>query len=128
MSANQNRRLISLFESLSITDKSSLLSFAEFLASRNSAADVSAAAIPTPAEPKPVPEPEALPRPNNETVVAAVKRLSKSYFMLDKRDMLGVTSDLMTQHIVQGREAAAVIDELEALFREHYRQLVEGKD
>lgn len=127
MSANENQRLISLFESLSTTDKSSLLSFAEFLAMRSST-DVSVAAMPAPVEPEPIPEPEPLPRPDNETVVAAVKRLSQGYFMLDKREMLGVTSDLMTQHIMQGREAAAVIDELEALFSEHYQRLVEGGD
>ena len=43
--------------------------------------------------------------------------------MLDKKQMLGVTSDLVTQHILQGRDAAEVIDELEDLFTQHYQQL-----
>jgi hypothetical protein len=48
--------------------------------------------------------------------------------MLDKTKMLGVTSDLVTQHIVQGRDAAEVIDELERLFEAHYRELKQSKD
>ena len=125
MSSTDHQRLLSLFEMLSAADQGSLLSFAEFLAQRN-LADLPIAATPARTEPEPVPEPELLPRPENERVVAAVKRLSKSYFMLDKRNMLSVTSDLMTQHILQGREAAEVIDEMEALFQEQYRKLVEG--
>lgn len=127
MSSTDHQRLLSLFEMLSAADQGSLLSFAEFLAQRDSA-DVPVAATPAQSEPEPVPEPESLSRPENERVVAAVKRLSKSYFMLDKRKMLGVTSDLMTQHILQGREAAEVIDEMEALFQEQYRKLLEGEE
>ena len=127
MSSTDHQRLLSLFEMLSAADQGSLLSFAEFLAQRDSA-DVPIAATPAQSEPEPVPEPESLSRPENERVVAAVKRLSKSYFMLDKRKMLGVTSDLMTQHILQGREAAEVIDEMEALFQEQYRKLLEGEE
>jgi hypothetical protein len=41
--------------------------------------------------------------------------------------MLGATSDLVTQHVVQGREAAEVIDELETLFADHYRALQQDK-
>ena len=127
MASKESQQLISLFESLSITDQCSLLSFAEYLVQRDpdSRLVTSAPAI---SEPEPVPEPELLPRPENERVVAAVKRLSKSYFMLDKRKILGLTSDLMTQHILQGKEAELVIDELEETFSEFYRQLVEGED
>ncbi len=128
MSSHENQQLlISIFESLSPTGQSSLLSFAEFLAQRNSA-DMPVTTLPAQIEPEPIPEPELLPRPEDERVVAAVKRLSKSYFMLDKRKMLSVTSDLMTQHILQGKEAVGVIDELEEIFREQYRKLVAGED
>ena len=66
---------------------------------------------------------------HQERVVAAVKRLSKTYFMLDKSKMLGATSDLVTQHIMQGREASDVIDELEQVFIDQYQRLKEvGKD
>ena len=40
--------------------------------------------------------------------------------------MLGATSDLVTQHIMQGREASDVIDELEQVFTDQYQQLKEG--
>ena len=56
-------------------------------------------------------------------MVAAVKRLSRTYYMLDKKKMLGVTSDLVTQHLLQGRDSSDVIDELEAIFEQQYRQL-----
>jgi hypothetical protein len=47
--------------------------------------------------------------------------------MLDARKLLNQTSDLMTQHIVQGKEAIEVIEELEILFRVHYEKLA-GND
>ncbi len=59
-------------------------------------------------------------------MVAAVKRLSKTYFMLDKKSMLGETSDLVTQHVIQGRDVVEVIDELEALFSQKYESLKGG--
>ena len=73
-----------------------------------------------------IPEPEVIPRPQDEKVVAAVKRLSKTYFMLDKKKMLGVTSDLVTQHLLHGRDALEVIDELERVFEENYLQMKQG--
>jgi hypothetical protein len=61
-----------------------------------------------------------------ETVVAAIRRLSASYPMLDRRRLLNTTSSLMAQHILQGRAAAEVIDQLEQAFLEHYRELVDA--
>jgi len=114
-------KIIGVFENLSPADQAAVLSFAEFLLSRAATAKaVPAVAVEIP------PEPELGPRPQDEKVVAAIKRLSKAYYMLDKSKMLGVTSDLMTQHVLQGREAVAVIDELEQVFAEHYRQLKQG--
>jgi hypothetical protein len=60
-------------------------------------------------------------------VVAAIKRLSQTYFMLDKTRMLGHTSGLMTQHIMAGREAREVIDELEAIFRREYEESLRAR-
>ena len=65
-------------------------------------------------------EPERIPRPKEESVVGAIKRLSHSYFMLDRSAMLNDTSSLMGAHVLQGRPASEVIDELEALFARHY--------
>ncbi len=118
-------RLLSLFRTLSAGDQSTLLDFAAFLASRGSGAAAQPPAAP--ARPAPVPEPEAIPRPAEEKVVAAIKRLSRTYPMLDKNAMLGATSDLMMQHVLQGRDAKEVIDELEQVFRDEYDKLVQER-
>jgi hypothetical protein len=106
-----SKRLVRLFERLSDHDRKTLLDFAEFLATR--------------ADDKPhgIPEPKPIPRPAQESVVKAVQRLSASYFMLDKAEMLHETSNLMAQHIMQGRATSEVIDELEVIFNKHYQKL-----
>jgi hypothetical protein len=40
--------------------------------------------------------------------------------MIDRAKILHETSGLMTQHLVHGKAARDVIDELEGLFRRHY--------
>jgi hypothetical protein len=109
----EQRQLLRWFDSLGGQDRASLLAFAQFLASREAAADAS---DPVVAEPRPIA------RPDQESVVAAIKRLSSSYFMLDTRAMLNDTASLMSAHLLQGRRAAEVIDDLEDLFLEHYRR------
>lgn len=127
MTPDRKDALIQLLDKLSPADLATVARFAEFLLQRSAdesvtavAAAPAAAALPVPAD---IPEPEAIARPEGEKVVAAVKRLSKTYYMLDKKQMLGVTSDLVTQHLLQGRDAVDVIDELESLFAQHYRKL-----
>ena len=44
--------------------------------------------------------------------------------MLDSTEMLTETSALMGAHVLQGRAAEVVIDELEALFTARYQTLV----
>lgn len=120
---------MAMFRALSVTDQASVTAFAEFLRSRTPVVSSSVETQPlVPPEAVEIPEPEAVDRPDDERVVAAVKRLSRSYFMLDKKKMLGVTSDLLTQHLLQGREATDVIDELEDIFRDHYQQLKKGEN
>jgi len=124
MDQQQQNKILDVLEKLSPADRDAVTSFAEFLISRSSPGVTTS--LPEPAARVAIPEPEPIPRPEKERVVAAVKRLSKSYFMLDKSKMLGATSDLITQHIMQGREAAGIIDELEQVFTDQYRQLKEG--
>jgi len=125
MTPEQKDAFIELVEKLSATDQAALVRFAEFLASQPAGTiALPAATAPVPVE---IPEPESIPRPDDERVVAAVKRLSKTYFMLDKKKMLGVTSDLVTQHVLQSRDPIAVIDELEDLFSQHYQQLKQSE-
>ena len=53
-----------------------------------------------------------------------MRRLSDTYFMLNKDTLLHEASSLMSQHILQGREAIEVIDELEILFKKFYDELI----
>jgi hypothetical protein len=122
MTPEEKDAFIDMVEKLSAVDQDTLVRFAEFLSSQSTSASHPVADTTATARVE-TPEPEPIPRPADEKVVAAVKRLSRTYFMLDKKKMLGVTSDLVTQHVLQGRDAAEVIDELEDLFTQHYQQL-----
>ena len=114
------QRLLRLFKQLGAAEQRSLLDFAEFLAIR----EAPQATRPLAAEPRPA----NIPRPPIESVVAAIRRLSKTFPMLDREALLHETSALMTAHVMQGRPAADVIDELEAVFRRHYRQVKSSAD
>lgn len=112
MNAKQSeKKLLRLFGSLSPEQQDTVLAFMEFLSARN-----------------PVPEtvvpqtPQSIPRPAEESVVKAIKRLRETYPMLNPDKLLHETSGLMMKHVMNGKPAAEVIDELEALFARHYEQ------
>lgn len=107
------RRLVKHYRALGPTDRDALLAFGEFLASRNAIHRQEAAAPP---------DPTPIPRPQEESVVGAIKRLSRQYYMLDRSAMLNDTSALIGAHVLQGRPAGEVIDELETLFARHYAE------
>ena len=100
--------LLDLFGLLAPGQQDKLLSFAEFLAARAPIAGNG--------------KPAAIQRPARETVTMAIRRLVQSYPMLDRRRLMAETSQIMTQHALEGRAAAKVIDELEAVFARRYRQ------
>lgn len=105
------RRLLKRLRALDPAERETLLAFADFLVAR---AEPSSCAPSVPREPRPAP------RPEQESVVGAIKRLSQSYDMLERNILLHETSALMSSHVLQGRPAGDVIDELEALFARHY--------
>ena len=117
------QRLTQIFAQLGTAERRTLLAFAEVLGA--------AGARPPAASPEDVPdqpqfrthvhEPTPLPRPERETVIAAIRRLGLTYAMLDRGAMLHETAALMSAHVLHGRAAAAVIDDLEALFRSRYQ-------
>ena len=107
----RRQQLLRAFDSLDDATQEQLVDFAEFLSARHG----------TSADPQPPTEPREIPRPAEETVIAAVRRLSETYHMLDKAPMLHQTSSLVSAHIMQGRPATEVIDELEQLFKSRYR-------
>ncbi|MCP4695736.1 MAG: Crp/Fnr family transcriptional regulator [Gammaproteobacteria bacterium] len=108
------KRLRTLIPKLNPADRKTLLAFAEFLLSRSPVY-------------REILEANVQPRPPQESVVGAIKRLSASYPMLDKGKMLNKTSSLMAQHVMNGRDKNKVIDELENVFQQHYDELVQSE-
>jgi hypothetical protein len=111
--ATYNDKLVAIAARLSKEERDKLLEFAEFLESRSSHAQSHLQAQ--------VPQsPLDIPRPEEESVIAAMQRLAKTYPMLNKDKLLHEAAGLMSEHVMHGREAAEVIDDLEALFVRHY--------
>ena len=108
------QRLLKLFRALSPAAQDSLLSYAEFLVERGVADTGSPAPQAVPAD---------IERPESESVIAAIRRLSATFHMLDRDELLHETSALMTAHVMQGKPAVEVIDELEVVFRRHYESV-----
>jgi hypothetical protein len=112
----EEKALLAAYRRLEEGDRRTLREFAAFLATRAPAA----------ARAAPPDRPLPIPRPADETVVRAIKRLRATYPMLDPRLLLHDTSRCMSQHVAQGRPATEVIDELETVFARHYEKLTGG--
>lgn len=107
-----SKELVDIYESMDEQRKQSLCDFASFLYAQ--ADPVS----------KEVPQPEVVPRPEKETVVGAVRRLKIKYHMIDSMSVFSAASELMTDHMVKGRDLVEVIDEMEELFENSYNKLL----
>jgi hypothetical protein len=105
------KQLLDLFERLAPEQQDRLIAFAEFLGGSES--DTAGAAS----------EPVAIPRPDGETVPMAIRRLVRTFPMLDRKRLMAEASQFMAQHALEGRPAHEVIDELEAVFARHYRNM-----
>ena len=116
--ADSEQHLMRLYRGLGPADQATLLAFAAFLDARIAVRPVTVSR-----KPVEVPEPEPIERPPGESMVGGLKRLAKTYPMLDKSKMLSATSDLVASQIMQGGDPAGAIDQLEEIFREHYEQL-----
>jgi len=106
--------LIELYEAMDDERKRSLCDFADFLYAK--------------AEPvcKEIPVPQDVPRPPQESVVGAVKRLKTKYHMVESMTVFSAASALMTDHMVKGRDLVEVIDEMELLFEDAYEKLLQA--
>lgn len=113
----EEQRLLSVFRQLPADARDSLQSYAEFLSTR-----VGTVVVAEPQQPLDIPRPEA------ESVIAAIRRLSQTFPMLDREVLLHETSTLMTAHVMQGRPANQVIDELEVVFRRHYERIQSNEE
>ena len=102
-----------IFDTLDEERQRSLLDFAEFLQSRGDL------------KPVEIGEPLDIPRPADETVVGAIKRLKQTYPMIDSMAVFSEASSLMTDHMVSGRDRVEVIDEMQILFQQAYEKLLQ---
>ncbi len=109
-----NKELNALFEKLDEQWQQQLLDFARFLVERH------------PQQVQVISEPVEIERPEEESVVGAMKRLSATYPMLDKQHLFNEASALMAEHMLQGRAAVEVIDQLEDVFLRHYKKIKES--
>jgi len=107
----RDKKMLELFGQLAPGQREKLIAFAEFLAAREPGA-----------EPAGNGEPSVIPRPACETVVMGIRRLVRSYPMLDRRKLMAEASQLMAQHALEGRAALDVIDDLEVLFARYFER------
>jgi len=105
--------LIDLYQAMDDNRKRSLSDFADFLYAQ--AGPVA----------KEIPPPDDVPRPEQETVVGAIKRLKTTYHMVGSMSVFSEASALMTDHMVKGRDLVEVIDEMEVLFEDAYKKLAQ---
>lgn len=120
---SQEERFLKILEQLSTNDQGTLMAFAEFLLVRSDNIQIDIDVQETIIT-HVVPAPEDIPRPEKENVVVAIKRLSATYPMINKQTMLDKVSPLMSQHVMEGRDANEVIDDLEEIFRKRYEEMV----
>ncbi len=106
-----DRDLLRRIGELDAADRHALESFLDFLLQRGAGR---ADAAPT----RPLP----IARPDSESVVAAMRRLSATYPMVDTDRVFHRASALMSEHLVAGRDVVSVIDDLEALFEEAWNR------
>lgn len=114
---NDEKHLLDLYRGLPEEQRATALAFLEFLDSRNPKEETMVADAPL-----------EIPRPPQESVVKALKRLRETYPMLDPSKLLHEASGHMQQHVLQGKPADKVIDDLEALFARHYEKHKGGDD
>ena len=108
------KALLEKFNGLPAEQKQALADYADFLFERYGK------------QPDPVPDqPLEIPRPENESVIKAIKRLSKTYPMLDTRELFEKTSSFMTRSLMHGEDDIVIIDEMEVFFEHHYQRFIE---
>ena len=59
---------------------------------------------------------------------AAIRRLVRTFPMLDRKRLMAEASQFMAQHALEGRAAREVIDDLEAVFARHYKEAMRNAE
>ncbi|MBF0179654.1 MAG: Crp/Fnr family transcriptional regulator [Magnetococcales bacterium] len=113
------KRLLALWRQLGEEERRGLLRFAQCLANESREAET--------VEPAVADLPLAIPRPAVESAVAGLKRLKKTYPMIEADErVLGEASRILMQKVL-GAADAEVIDQLEAFFAQRYQGWREGR-
>ena len=112
------QKLLERFRRLPAEQQQALSDYADWLTSRYAEAEAPVVAS-TPLD---------IPRPSEESVIKAIRRLSDTYPMLDTSTMLSKTSSFMTRHLMEGQDSAKIIDEMEEYFRECYEKQIGDAD
>lgn len=113
MMSGKSKDLLSIYRQLDDRSRETLQAFAEFLLDRTreqSDHDSPIDTCPRHEEPPP-----------GEPVIAAIKRLRRTFPMLDAGSLFNETTVLMSGHVMGGRPASDVITELEVLFDKYYQ-------
>jgi len=111
MGKSKDRQLRAALDVLTDEEVASVLNFAQYLRNRR------------PVLPKSPLEIADIPRPQDESVIAAIRRLTQTYPMLDRDTVFNEASGLMARHVMQGETSEDTIDQLEALFQSRYASL-----
>jgi len=111
-----SQQLINLYEYMDEESRQSLSDFADFLYNRSGPVV------------KEILPPEDIPRPQQETVVGAIKRLKLTYHMVESMAVFSSASSLMTEHMIKGRDVNEVIDEMETLFADAYKKMLQDNE
>ncbi|MBF0368239.1 MAG: hypothetical protein HQL52_02180 [Magnetococcales bacterium] len=110
------RKLLAAWRKMGPEDRHALLKFAEFLASHSTAS------------PSPPPtEPLDIPKPEGESAVKALKRLKKSYPMIENDLRLLEEASTILMRKVTGSSDQEVVADLEHFFAKRYQQWQEAR-
>jgi len=109
--ADIEKRLRAIYAELPEEQRKALLEFGEFLHHRYSQSSRPERTTPL-----------GLPRPAEESVIAALKRLASNYPMLSRSALLDETAPLVMEHVQNGVAASEVIDQFETIFLRHYER------
>ena len=108
--ATVKRRVQEAIDRLDPKDLEFVLDFMEFLIQK-----------------KPVIKPVSIKKPKEETPTQCIQRLKKTYPMLSSREMLGPTTQIMAEHMMEGVDKQKAIEKLEILFKKKYESLKKQK-
>jgi hypothetical protein len=119
--SREERKLCKVYKDLNSNNQHALINFANFLAMQQLQGNPSHDATEEIAS-----SPVDIPRPTKESVIKGIRRLNATYPMLETDCMFDSISKLMTSHLMEGRSAEVVIDDLQTLFEQQYVLLNNG--